>query len=86
MPSTAWLKAIAIYGAPTVATLYFVWWTTGMLAAKVDATNELLRPHVLMGEDLRRTLKTIVEIQRIQCVNDADTAEQRRACLRAGDD
>ena len=80
----SWLKATAVLGAPTIISLYLTWWITGQVSVELRAMGDLLRPHVVMGESVTRTLETIVEIQRIQCVNAASTPEERRACLRAG--
>lgn len=84
MQLPTWVKALAIYGSPTIVTLYFTWWITGVVAKETRDTNDLLRPHIAASEEILRTMKTIANIQTIQCVNGASSDAERRACVRAG--
>lgn len=81
-----WAKALAVYGSPTIVTLYFTWWITGQVIQEVRATNDLLRPHVAASEEIHRTQRILVDLQRVQCVNAASNDVERRACIIAGSD
>lgn len=79
-----WVKAAALLGAPTMIAFYLVWWSTSQLSAQNAELLHLLRPHVTAGEEMKKALYVIVELERVQCVNAARDDDARRRCARAG--